>query len=47
MMVMCAGVLQAQDSIRHDPAEYLSGTLPVLYVNTVDSMPIVSKDEYL
>ena len=47
MMVMCAGVLQAQDSIRHDPSEYLSGTLPVLYVNTVDSMPIVSKDEYL
>lgn len=47
MLVMCAGVLQAQDSIRHDPAEYLSGTLPVLWVNTVDNMPIVSKDEYI
>ena len=31
----------------HDPAEYLSHTLPVLYINTVDSMPITSRDYYL
>lgn len=31
----------------HDPAEYLSGTLPVLYVNTEGSEPITSKEYYL
>ena len=42
--------LEPTDSITHDkhnPAEYLSGTLPVLYVNTVGEQEIVSRDEYL
>jgi hypothetical protein len=33
--------------MKHDPAEYLSNTLPVLYINTVDEAPIVSKIEYV
>lgn len=37
----------SQDSIRHNPAEYLSGTLPVLYITTEDEQPVQSKDEYL
>ena len=37
----------AQDSILHDPEEYLSKTLPVLYINTEDSVPITSRDYYL
>ena len=38
---------RAQDTPVHDPAEYLSGTLPVLYVNTKDSVPVTSKEYYL
>lgn len=37
----------AQDSIVHDPNEYLSHTLPVLYINTEGNQPVVSKEEYL
>ncbi|MBP5561148.1 MAG: CotH kinase family protein, partial [Muribaculaceae bacterium] len=42
--------LEPTDSITHDkhnPAEYISGTLPVLYVNTEGEKEIISKDEYL
>lgn len=35
------------DTTKHDPAEYLSNTLPVLYINTVDETPITSKDVYV
>ena len=35
------------DSVKHDPAEYLSNTLPVLYINTVDETPIVDKENYI
>ena len=31
----------------HDPADYLSGTLPVMYITTEDSVPITSKEYYL
>ena len=31
----------------HDPSEYLSGTLPVMYINTQDSTPITSKINYI
>jgi len=37
----------AQDSELHNPDEYLSHTLPVLYINTVEHQPIVSKEEYV
>ncbi len=46
-MAACAGFLTARADGLHDPAEYLSGTLPVLYVNTQDSTPVTSKDYYL
>ena len=39
--------VRAQDTPVHDPAEYLSGTLPVLYINTEDSVPVTSKEYYL
>ena len=43
--------LQAQeeqdDTTKHDPAEYLSNTLPVLYINTVDETPIVDRENYI
>ncbi len=35
------------DTTKHDPAEYLSNTLPVLYINTVDEQPIVDKINYI
>ena len=35
------------DTTKHDPAEYLSNTLPVLYINTVDETPIVDKENYI
>lgn len=35
------------DNIKHDPSEYISNTLPVLYINTVDEQPIVSRTEYV
>ena len=35
------------DTAKHDPAEYLSNTLPVLYINTVDETPITSKEVYV
>lgn len=35
------------DTIKHDPVEYLSNTLPVLYINTVDETPITSKEVYV
>lgn len=40
----------ATDSVttdKHDPAEYLSGSLPVLYINTDGEKEIVSKEVYL
>ena len=42
--------LEATDSVtldKHDPAYFLSGTLPVLYVNTEGEKEIISRDEYL
>ena len=38
--------VNAQDTI-HDPAEYISHTLPVLYITTQDSAEIVSQEVYL
>ena len=35
------------DTTKHDPAEYLSNTLPVLYINTIDEQPIVDKEHYI
>jgi hypothetical protein len=35
------------DTAIHNPAEYLSNTLPVLYINTVDETPITSKEIYV
>ena len=35
------------DTTKHDPAEYLSNTLPVLYINTVNETPIVDKENYI
>ena len=35
------------DTTKHDPADYLSNTLPVLYINTVDETPIVDKENYI
>lgn len=35
------------ESFFHEPDEYLSRTLPVMYVTTTDSLPITSKEEYL
>ena len=35
------------DTTKHDPAEYLSNTLPVLYINTEDEQPIVDKVNYV
>ena len=31
----------------HSPENYITGTLPVMYVTTVDSVPITSKEDYL
>ncbi|MBP5315704.1 MAG: hypothetical protein J6Y87_07565 [Muribaculaceae bacterium] len=31
----------------HDPEDYISGTLPVLFVNTAGNVPITSKEEYV
>ena len=49
-LIVCLIISQhvsAQDSIVHDPNEYLSHTLPVLYINTEGNLPVVSKEEYL
>lgn len=37
----------AQNVTLHDPEDYLSRTLPVLYITTEDSVPITSRDYYL
>lgn len=46
-IVMLDSAAQDNTDEIHDPAEYLSHTLPVLYVNTVDGVPITSKKVYL
>lgn len=35
------------DSFLHNPSDYISGTLPVMYITTTDSVPVTSKDYYL
>ncbi|MBR5029946.1 MAG: hypothetical protein IKT03_06075, partial [Muribaculaceae bacterium] len=35
------------EEAKHDPADYLSNTLPVLYINTVDETPILDKETYI
>ncbi len=35
------------DTVKYPPEQYLSGTLPVMYITTEDNLPIVSKTEYL
>ena len=35
------------DTVTHYPSVYLSNTLPVLYINTVDETPITSKEVYV
>ncbi len=51
MLVFTWPQLQAQeeqdDTTKHNPAEYLSNTLPVLYINTVDETPIVDRENYI
>ena len=49
LLVACwaAVPVHAQETTLHDPAEYLSGTMPVLYVNTVDSQPIKDKKTFI
>lgn len=43
-----ASAQEQQDTIvKHDPAEYLSNTLPVLYINTENETPIVDKENYI
>jgi len=46
-VALVALAADAQETTIHDPEEYLSRSLPVLYITTTDSMPVVSKDEYL
>ncbi len=36
----------AQDAI-HNPQEYISGTLPVMYINTENNTPVTSREEYI
>ncbi len=46
----CLAQDESGDSIttdKHDPAEYVSGTLPVLYITTEGEKEIVSKEYYL
>ena len=38
---------QTEDTTKHDPAEYLSNTLPVLYINTDNEAPIVDRENYI
>ena len=38
---------EEMDTTKHDPSEYLSNTLPVLYINTVNETPIVDKENYI
>ncbi len=53
IIVLCfswsvASNAQENDTIEiHDPAEWISGTLPVLYVNTENGVDITSKEYYL
>lgn len=47
MALLFCSSAKANDSDLHDPAEYLSHSLPVLYINTVGNQPVVSKEEYL
>ncbi|MBR5102575.1 MAG: hypothetical protein IK092_05575, partial [Muribaculaceae bacterium] len=37
----------AEDSIEFPPDEYISHTLPVVYINTENNTPITSKEDYL
>lgn len=49
-VVLCAVMLcsvQARSSVEYPPEQWLSGTLPVLYVNTDSCKPIVSKTDYI
>lgn len=41
------GAVPSDTVVVHDPAEWVSGTLPVLYVNTENGEDITSKDYYL
>ena len=38
---------EGNDTTKHNPAEYLSNTLPVLYINTDDEEPITSRTNYV
>lgn len=38
---------QAYSSVEYPPEQWLSGTLPVLYVNTDSCKPIISKTDYI
>ena len=44
---LCFGQETTETPEIHDPAEWISGTLPVLYINTENSEEITSKDNYL
>lgn len=35
------------NTTKHDPAEYLSNTMPVLYINTDGEQPIIDKENYI
>ncbi len=46
VLVVCLAHAQETEE-PHNPAEYISGTLPVLYITTEDSVPVTSKETYL
>ena len=46
-VIICALPLSSQESEIHDPSAYLTNRLPILYVNTVDSVPITSKTYFV
>ena len=49
VITILAGILPclAFAEVEYPPAEYLSGTLPVLYITTQDSLPVTSKTDYV
>ena len=48
LLSFLGGGVYAEDSIAfHDPAEYLSGELPILYINTDSCKEVTSKEYYI
>ena len=47
LALLSPSFVHAEDSSIHFPSEWLSGTMPVLYITTQDSVPITSKLYYI